>query len=63
VEICFDVNQKHAKALLKLIDLLDYQVVRSCAASEQEAYDMVLALDCVRTALKANDVRWGDNNE
>ena len=63
MQISFNVNQKHAKALLKLIDLLDYQVVRSCAASEQEAYDMVLALDSVRIALKVNDVRWGDKNE
>ena len=58
MQIGIDINEKHAKALLKLIDLLDYDVIRGCAASEQEAYDMVLSLDCVRSTLKAKGVVW-----
>ncbi len=59
VRVRLDLNERHARALLKLVDLLDYEVVRGCASSEQEAYDIVLSLDCLRTALRTKGVAWG----
>ena len=64
MNVSLDINERHASALLKLLDLLDYKAVKSCANSEQDAYDMILALDSLRTALKAKGITWdGDPTE
>ena len=46
------VDEAHARALAKLIDSLDYEAIRSYADSDQEAYDMVFGLNCIRQSLK-----------
>jgi hypothetical protein len=46
------IDQVHARALAKLIDMLDYEVIRRYADSDQETYDMIFCLESIRKALK-----------
>jgi hypothetical protein len=52
VKVSFQVDAAHARALAKLIDMLDYEAIRRAAESDQETYDMVFCLECLRQALK-----------
>ena len=54
VEMSCQFKDAHAHALRQLIDRLQYEAIRRCAASDQEAYDMVLCLESLRKALKRN---------
>jgi hypothetical protein len=52
VEMSCQLKEAHAHALGQLIDRLDYEAIRRCAASDQEYYDMVVCLENLRKALK-----------
>jgi hypothetical protein len=51
-------KETHAHALGQLIDRLDREAIRRCAASDQEFYDMIVCLESLRRALK----RKGDQS-
>ena len=44
VKVSFAIRKAHIAALERLIDCLDYEIIRRCAKSDQECYDMVYSL-------------------
>jgi hypothetical protein len=50
--VTFGLDNAHVQALLRLCDHLEFESIERYASSDQEAYDTVFALECLRAALK-----------
>ena len=52
VKVCCELSKAHVEALERLFDALDSDVIRGCAESDQEFYDMLYGLERLREELK-----------
>jgi hypothetical protein len=52
VQVSVELTELHSRVLVHLIDAMSYDIVRSCAASDQMCYDMSIALEQLRAALE-----------
>jgi hypothetical protein len=51
------LDEVRAQALMRLLDNLDYETMRRCAISNQDCFDMIHAMECVRAALTRESSR------
>ena len=63
VKVLFAIRKAHIAALERLIDCLDYEIIRRCAESDQECYDVVYSLNRLREGLKQMRLAAPDSSE
>ena len=53
MKVTLELDEAHARALETLIDRVELELIQRIGTSDQETYDMVFSLECLREALKA----------
>jgi hypothetical protein len=59
MHVSLELTDHHCKALERLIEAMSYNDLRTCAASAQMCYDMIIALEHLRAALEVRRVGHG----
>ena len=59
MQVSVKLTELHCGVLVHLIDAMSYDIVRSCAASEQMCYDIIIALEQLRAAIEERRLAHG----
>jgi hypothetical protein len=60
MHVLLQLTELHTKALVRLIDGMSYDTVRTHAASDQMCYDIIIALEHLRAALEQTPFSSGE---